>query len=269
VDLRYAPDGTIPDHAVFAGQTVDYAVRNRSWRVVAALTRAPAVVMLVRADLKDAVTTPANLKGRRIGVSAMGAHTHIVAAALLQHAGLMETDYTIVPVGTSTLAAAFAARSIDAGFGYEPYASQVIADGKAVLLADLRSPVETDRWLGGGYPYTAFLADASAIASYPDRVQKIVNALTRAQVYLRTHTPEQVADALPDAVTGRDKQQWVSAYRALLPAFARDAGSDAGSVNVVIEAVRRLGLTRPGEEIDALSVFDNRFADAAAQKIIR
>lgn len=269
VDVRYAPDGAIPPGAMFAGQSVDFAVRNRSWRVVAALTRTPAVVLLVRADLKDAITTPADLKGRRIGVSAIGAHTHLVATALLQHAGLAAADAAIVPVGTSTLAAAFASRSIDAGFGYEPYASQVVADGKAVLLADLRAPPSTDRWLGGSYPYTALLVDASASAAHPAEVQKMVNAVTRAQAFMRTHTPEAVADVLPDAVTGRDKQLWVSAYRALLSAFAPDSRSDGGGVETVIGAVRLFGLIKPADVIDAGEVYDNTFADIAAQNIIR
>ncbi|MBI5876543.1 MAG: ABC transporter substrate-binding protein [Chloroflexi bacterium] len=267
VDLRYAPGGDVPAGSLFAGQSVDYAVRNRQWRVIAALTRTPAVALLVRADLKASIASPAALKGRRIGVSAIGAHTHIIATALLQKAGLATSDYTIVPVGASTLAAAFESHSIDAGFGYEPYVSQLLADGKATVLADLRTPEETERWLGGGYPYTALLADAGALAAYPATAQKMVNALARAQAYMRARTPDEVAAVLPDAATGRDKQQWVAAYRALRPAFAPDARSDGGGIEMVVSAVRLLGLIKPAEAIEPASLFDNTYADIAAQQI--
>jgi NitT/TauT family transport system substrate-binding protein len=92
----------------------------------------------VRSDLKDAVKTPADLKGRTVSLAATCTVIDTELSVLLEKGGLKRSDITVKTVAYADNPAAFASKSIDFTYGFEPYATTFQSTGVAFL------------WLTGG-----------------------------------------------------------------------------------------------------------------------
>ena len=92
----------------------------------------------VRSDLKDSVKTPADLKGRTVSLAATCTVIDTELSVLLEKGGLKRSDITVKTVAYADNPAAFASKSIDFTYGFEPYATTFQSTGVAFL------------WLTGG-----------------------------------------------------------------------------------------------------------------------
>jgi NitT/TauT family transport system substrate-binding protein len=94
------------------------------------------VSILVRKELIDsgAIKTPADLKGRRIGIVAKGTPSDYGLLNVLKEGGLTlnDVDLTIVPFPNQ--GPALAAGQIDAAFEIDPWRTQVLDSGTAVVF---------------------------------------------------------------------------------------------------------------------------------------
>src|SRR5690349_15312243 len=73
---------------------------------LAVFGRYPANVLVVRKSLADKIKTIADLKGKKIGISAPGAATHNFIAGLMERAGVPWKEASYVSVGTGLSAVA-------------------------------------------------------------------------------------------------------------------------------------------------------------------
>ncbi len=92
----------------------------------------------VRTDLKHSVKTPADLKGRTVSLAATCTVIDTELSVLLEKGGLKRSDITVKTVAYADNPAAFASKSIDFTYGFEPYATTFQSTGVAFL------------WLTGG-----------------------------------------------------------------------------------------------------------------------
>jgi NitT/TauT family transport system substrate-binding protein len=92
----------------------------------------------VRSDLKDAIKSPADLKGRTVSLAATCTVIDTELSVLLEKGGLKRSDITVKTVAYADNPAAFASKSIDFTYGFEPYATTFQTTGVASL------------WLTGG-----------------------------------------------------------------------------------------------------------------------
>ena len=94
------------------------------------------VSILVRKELVDsgAVKTPADLKGRKIGIVAKGTPSDYGLQNVLKEGGLTlgDVDLTIIPFPNQ--GPALAAGQIDAAFAIDPWRTQAIDSGTAVVF---------------------------------------------------------------------------------------------------------------------------------------
>jgi NitT/TauT family transport system substrate-binding protein len=92
----------------------------------------------VRSDLKDAIKSPADLKGRTVSLAATCTVIDTELSVLLEKGGLKRSDITVKTFAYADNPAAFASKSIDFTYGFEPYATTFQTTGVASL------------WLTGG-----------------------------------------------------------------------------------------------------------------------
>ncbi len=120
-----------------------------------------------------------DLKGKRIGVNALGASTHLMMNALLRGAGMTPDDVTYVADGSSNTAlAAWQADRLDAQMAFTPFPEIIAALGTGHSVVDFsngQGPPILQK-LGGAFE--AFSAKASFIREHPD----VVNAFIKAHV---------------------------------------------------------------------------------------
>src|SRR6476660_898077 len=73
---------------------------------IAVFGRYPANVLVVRKSQADKIKTIADLKGKKIGISAPGASTHNFVAGLMERAGVNYKDASYISIGTGLSAVA-------------------------------------------------------------------------------------------------------------------------------------------------------------------
>ncbi len=107
--------------------------------IVAPRNRVPATwsmdAVMVRTDLKDKIRGPADLKGRKVAVTAPGSVDMYMMARFLETGGLQIRDVDLVYMSFPDMITAFANKAIDAAWEIEPFATMVLEKGFAVVLA--------------------------------------------------------------------------------------------------------------------------------------
>ena len=169
---------------------------------IAQLSRSAMYVFLLRSDLNSKVHNIAQLKGKRIGVTT-GTSTgrsmgHMMMEYLIHRAGLNNSDVQFVSVGQNreTQSAALLSGTVDALMGDEPFASELVAKGVAVKLADLYLPENSEKLLGGPVVHAALATREEVLLQYPDTVKKVQRMFDRTLLWLAQHTGQETMEQL-------------------------------------------------------------------------
>ncbi len=184
------------DAALLVGQT-----GGAPPRVVFGLTGLPPVVLVVTASEKDRIRSPADLRGSLIGIASPGTPGELVLFTLLARAGVGVHQVTIQSFGDRPLVGAVESGRVAAAMLDDPWASRLIAEGKAVALADLRERGEAARWLGEPTVHAAIFARADSKLGAAE-LTPFCRALLRALARIREAGADQLAAKLPPAVVG-------------------------------------------------------------------
>lgn len=134
-------------------------------------TRNPLGALGIAGNTTPALRTPADLKGKNIGVSAPNSSTDSGLKALLQTANLSSDDVHVIAIGTTEVEALIQKR-IDAAMTFLP--------NEAAQMKSLGLPVETIA-IGDYLDYAppGFVAGDKTIRDHPELVQKFINATLR------------------------------------------------------------------------------------------
>jgi NitT/TauT family transport system substrate-binding protein len=166
------------------------------------LSQSAMFVLLLRAELKGQVHSIAELKGRRIGTASstksqrsMG---QMMTEFLIQNAGLQSNDVQFIATGLNreSQRAALASASVDAIMGDEPFASELVAQGLAVRLADLYPQNQSSKLLGGSIIRAALSTREDVSVRYPQVVRKVQRMFERTLHWMSTHSAQEIVDKL-------------------------------------------------------------------------
>jgi len=166
------------------------------------LSQSAMYVFLLRSELKDQVQNIAQLKGRRIGTtsstSSQRSMGHMMTEYLIRRAGLKPSDVQIIPTGQSreTQSAALASAIVDATMGDEPFASELVAKGVAVRLADLYTPRQSNELLGGPIVHAALATREDVYTNHPKTVEKVIRMFDRTLRWMSEHSAIEITDKL-------------------------------------------------------------------------
>lgn len=72
---------------------------------------------------------------------------------------------------------------------FEPTATELELEGKAYIMASVGEA-------SGEIPYTAYFANKSYLEENPELIQNFVDAIYEGQVWVATHTPQEIAEVL-------------------------------------------------------------------------
>ena len=124
------------------------AREGQSPRLLLGLTAAPPVALAVESGHAARIRTVHDLAGLRVGLSAPGAAEHPWLTVLLARAKLTPVQVHVISVGAHGLGRALASGEVHAAMVSDPVASRLVAERRATLLADLRTPAAAQRALG-------------------------------------------------------------------------------------------------------------------------
>jgi NitT/TauT family transport system substrate-binding protein len=133
--------------------------------------------LAVKKDRLDKIKSIADLKGAKIGVTAPGSSTNMIAQFLMTKAGLKPDDASFVGVGAGPSAiAAIRNGEIDAIANIDPVIATLEANGDAVVMAETRTTEGANKVFGGTMSAAVAYLRRDFVEKNPNTVQALVNA---------------------------------------------------------------------------------------------
>src|SRR5437660_2441659 len=176
--------------------TIDFQPKGKAIVDVVQLSGAPGEREMCAKG--SGVTSPAQWKGKTVGVTDIGSGTDNLTRYLAARNHLTTKDFNRAAVGaSSTFVAALQHNRIVCGMTTQPTAGAVQTKGVGYSAINLASTAGAQQWLGGVYPAAGVLAQASWVNSHQATVQKVVDALVATMHWIHTHSATQIASAMP------------------------------------------------------------------------
>ena len=202
--------------------TIRMQHKGQDVRALIELGRFPAIVIMVRKDLAGKVKSAADLKGLKIGVTAPGSSTNLMAQYAMVKAGLQATDAAFIGVGTGAAAvAAMKKGDIDAMSNLDPVISKLEADGDAVVLIDTRTEAGTRALFGGTNPAACLYAKGEFIDKNPETCQRLTNAFFKALKWMASAKAEEIAGSVPEEYFLGDKGVYLKSLEAVRASYSQ------------------------------------------------
>lgn len=183
------------------------------------------------------------------------------AFTLLQKGIDTEKDLTLIQnIDFANIAGAFASGTGDYVQLFEPTASIFEREGRGKVVASFG--VES-----GYLPYTVFMSKNSYISKNGDTVQKFTNAIQRAQLWVKEHSPEEIADAILPYFDKTDREIVVSAVKRYKEqdTYAVNPVVDDKEWNNLLDVIENAGELK--ERIPEGKIVNNSFAEKAEASI--
>ena len=248
--------------------TIRMQTKGQDILAVIELGRYPGITLAVKKDRADKIKSAADLKGARIGVTAPGSSTNMIAQFLMTKAGLKPDDASFIGVGTgSGVIAAIQRGEIDAISNIDPAMARLEASGDVVVLAETRTTEGTTKVLGGPMSAAVLYTKREFVQKNPNTTQALVNAFYKTLLWIDKASPEQVADAVPPEYWLGDKALYIAAVKASLQIYSRDGIVSESSQKRSVDFLKQFDKEIAAASIDLAKTWDGRFVGKAAETI--
>jgi NitT/TauT family transport system substrate-binding protein len=248
-------------------QLVVLRSRSLAYQAFVLQGRAPQIAMGMSTRTTTAPQGVASLSGRRIGVSAAGSSTHLVAQLMLQRSGLNPQDARFIAVGSGAGAlAALRSGQLDAMSNTEPVMTMLEQQGDVRIVADTRSLKGSQALFGGTMPAACLYAAQSFIADHPRTCQALTHAIVHALKWLQTAGPGDIVRTVPEDHLLGDRALYLASFQKVRETISPDGlmPADGGATALRAQAMFDSGIDR--SRIDPDRLFTNVFARRSKER---
>ena len=252
----------------FYDHTIDIQSKGKSIISIVQLSRAPGEVELVSSKLTKEIRSPADFKGRTLGITGVGSSTDFLTQALAAKAGLKAGDYSTIGVGAgNTFIAAMKQGKIDAGMTTEPTISQLLSTGEARILVDMRSIESTQAALGGPYPAASLYVSSSWLERNKPVAQRLANAMVKTLRWMAAHSAAEIADKMPKEYMVGNRDLYVQGLAEGKSQFTADGRMPANGPETVLKVMSSFSKNVMGKQIDLAKTYTTELVDIAAKTL--
>ncbi len=245
--------------------TIQMQAKHQPIVAVVQFGRYPGLVLAMMAAKAARYTSPRDLKGMRIGVTAPGSSTHFMAAYLMVRNGLKADDAAFVGTGVTASAVAAARRAeIDAIVSSDPMITLMQSEGLIKIVADTRTPEGTQAVYGGPYPGGVLYTTPAFIEHNPHTVQALANAFVRGLKWIAAHSAEDVAALMPPEYALGNAGVYVRALAASKPMYSPDGRFVPGAAEAAYAVLKQFDAAVAAAVIDPSKTYNSTFVDRAA-----
>jgi NitT/TauT family transport system substrate-binding protein len=262
--LRALVGGSADVVSGFFDHTIQMLAQGKRIKAVVMQQRYPGLILLVSKHAYDqGVRSLADLKGKKIGVTAPGSSSHFFVNYLMQSAGVPLDQFAVLGVGLgSTAIASIRNKQIDALSALEPSVSTLQTSGDVgAILADTRTTAGTQKIFGGPYPAACIYVKEEFIKQYPNTTQAIVNAMVKTLRWMQTHKVEEIVALMPEDYYQGNKAVYTQAVKSMLDSYSPDGRITLQSTQNVMKVLSFDPAVRDAK-MDLSETFDMRFVEA-------
>lgn len=247
--------------------TIAMQAKGQAMRAFVLQGRAPQIVLAVSNKTMPDFKSLADLKGKKIGVTAPGSSTNIVVNYLLAKAGLKPSDVSIIGVGAASGAvAAMRAGQIDAISNLDPVITLLERSKDIRVVSDTRQVAEADKVFGGPMPAGCLYAPVGFIDKHPNTAQALANAMVRADKWIQAAGPSEIVKAVPESYLLGDRAVYIDAFLKVRQALSVDGMIPEQGAATALRALQSVDDSLKTAKIDLKAVYTNEFAKRANQK---
>ena len=243
--------------------TINFQQKGKNVEDVVQLSGAPGERIMCAKG--SGITSPAQWRGKSVGVTDLGSGTDQLTLYLAARYHLTTKDFSRIAAGDgTTMVAALQHGKIVCGMTTQPTVTAIEKLGVGYPAFDLATTDGVQKWLGGFVPTAGVLAQTSWVNANKATVQKVVDALVATMHWISTHSAADIANALPaDFVSNAliTRSEYIAALAQDKTQFLPD-GMMPTSGPQVVEAIGRLGGTITGS-VDLSTTYTNAFVIAA------
>jgi NitT/TauT family transport system substrate-binding protein len=247
--------------------TINMQAKHHFLQSIVLMGRAPQIAMGVSTKGMPQYKGLPDLRGRRIGVSAPGSSTNMVANLVLSRAGVKASEVSFVGVGTSASAiAALRAGEIDAMSNTEPVMTMLEQKGEVRIVSDTRTLKGTHEVFGGPMPAGCFYAHGEFVKNHPNTCQGLANAIVRGLKWLQTAGPSDIIKTVPESYLLGDRALYLASFNKVREALALDGILPEEGARTALKALASFDPAIKADKIDLSRTFTNEFARRAKEK---
>ena len=244
--------------------TVNMQVKGQRLRAFALQGRAPQIVLGLNPKTMAGYKVPADLKGKKIGVTAPGSSTNVMVNFFLAKAGLKPSDVSIIGVGASQGAvAAMRSGQIDAMSNLDPVITLLQRSGDLKIISDTRIVAESEKVFGGPMPAACLYAPQAFIDKNPNTVQALTNAIVRADKWIQQAGPSEIINNVPESFLLGDRAVYIDAFLAAKGALSPDGMIPDKGAETAFRALASIDAEIAKAQLDLAAVYTNDFVKKA------
>jgi NitT/TauT family transport system substrate-binding protein len=247
--------------------TVNMQVKGQRLRAFVLQGRAPQIVLGINPKSMPNFKSVADLKGKKIGVTAPGSSTNVMANFVLAKAGIKPSEVSIIGVGTSSGAvAAVRSGQIDALSNLDPVITLLARAGDIKIISDTRIVAESDKVFGGPMPAACLYTQQTFIDKNPNTVQALANAIVRADKWIQAAGPADIIKTVPESYLLGDRAVYIDAFLAAKGALSPDGMIPDAGADTARRALASIDPEIEKATIDLKAVYTNDFVKKANAK---
>ena len=245
-------------------QLLEGHVEGRAHQSFVLLGRARGIALGVSPQAMPGYRQLADLKGKRIGVTAPQTATHYLARRLLAQAGLDDTQVSYVSLASHDLAVtAYRQGQVHALCHADSVMTHLEQRGEIHIVADTRTQRGSQAVFGGAMPSACLYAPLDFIGKHPNTTQALTHALVRSLKWLQTAGPLDLIKNVPEAFMLGDRALYLAAFNKMREVISPDGlMPDDGPATATRALAERHQAAKLGAVATA-STYTNRFAQEA------
>jgi NitT/TauT family transport system substrate-binding protein len=262
--LQAATGGTADVVSGAFEHTIHLQGRNQNFQAFVMHGRAPQIAVGISTRNLAGYKSPADLRGRKIGVSAPGSSTAMVASVVLARAGIKPEAVSFVEVGAAAGAlAAMRSGQIDAISNSDPVMTMLEQKGDVKIIADTRTLKGTLDVFGGPMPAGCLYAAAEFLQKNPGTAQALANAIVHSLKWLQTAGPGDIIKSVPESFLLGDRGLYLAAFNKVREAIAIDGLIPEEGARNALKVMARFDPAVDAGKIAIASTYTNEFARKA------
>jgi NitT/TauT family transport system substrate-binding protein len=249
---------------------IQMRAKNQEIIGVVLFGRHPTFALAVRTEKASAYHGPKDLRGMRVGVTALGSQTQFMVEYLAIQSGFAPSEISFVSVGSGTGAiAAIRNGAVDAVVTGEPALATLTSTGEAKIVADTRTNEETIQVYGGLYPSGTMYARADFINQNPKTIQALALVMVRALIWIDSASAEDIAGVLPEEWAKPSRELFLASIRGTRDMFSPDGRFSLDGAKVALHVLSTVDPGLRNVKVDLATTFTNEFVDRALATIVQ